>query len=293
MTTSPSLEGRSGETRVNEHLRDRFVRAERLPSIWCPGCGIGVVLEAYTRALEKSAVPIDKHVAISGIGCTGRFAGYLNLDSYHTTHGRAIPFATGMAVAKPDLEVTVIAGDGDLSTIGGNHLIHAARRNVDINVIMVNNFNYGMTGGQHGATTPLWAKTYTSPYGNAEEPFNVPYLVSAAGASFVARWTTLHVMQLYAAIRRMMEIEGFTFLEVISPCPPTFGEFNGFPEALDTMNYFREKSVVDDKADLGSISITMHPEDPIVVGNFVDRRRQSFQELLEQMQSKATGAVKR
>lgn len=285
--TTPQLAAGDREIRVSAHSRDRLIRAERLPNIWCPGCGIGIVLEAYTRALEKSNIPPEKQVAISGIGCTGRFAGYLNLDSYHTTHGRAIPFATGMSIVNPDLEISVIAGDGDMSTIGGNHLIHAARRNVDINVIMVNNFNYGMTGGQHGATTPSGAKTYTSPYGNVESPFNIPYLVSAAGASFVARWTTIHANQLFKAIRRMMEIEGFTFLEVISPCPPTFGEFNGFPEALDTMKYFREKSVVDHGADLRTLPITMHPEDSLIVGNFVDGRRESYQELLRQMQLRA------
>lgn len=292
MTASALLTG-GKETKVTSHPRDRLIRAERLPNIWCPGCGIGIVLEAYTRALEKSNISPEKHVVVSGIGCTGRFAGYLDLDSYHTTHGRAIAFATGMSIAKPDLEVTVIAGDGDLSTIGGNHLIHAARRNVDINVIMVNNFNYGMTGGQHGATTPFDAKTQTSPYGNLESPFNIPYLVSASGAAFVARWTTLHVNQLFQAIRRMMEVEGFAFLEVISPCPPTFGEFNGFPEALDTMKYFREKSVVDPNADLRTLSITMHPEDPLIVGNFVDRKAPSFQQLLSQLQERAKEAKKR
>ncbi|MDV3277002.1 MAG: thiamine pyrophosphate-dependent enzyme [Nitrososphaerales archaeon] len=287
--TTPQLAAGGREIKVSAHSRDRLIRAHRLPNIWCPGCGIGIVLEAYTRVLEKSNIPPERQVAISGIGCTGRFAGYLDLDSYHTTHGRAIAFATGMSVANPDLEIFVIAGDGDISTIGGNHLIHAARRNVDINVIMVNNFNYGMTGGQHGATTPTGAKTYTSPYGNVESPFNIPYLVAAAGASFVARWTTIHANQLFKAIRRMTEVEGFTFLEVISPCPPTFGELNGFPEALDTMKYFREKSVVDDGADLRTLPITMHPEDPLVVGNFVDKRRESYQELLRQMQLRASG----
>jgi 2-oxoglutarate ferredoxin oxidoreductase subunit beta len=277
--------------KVERHVKDEILRAERLPHIWCPGCGIGIVLEAYARALAKSGIPQDKHAVVSGIGCTGRFSGYLDLDSYHTTHGRPIAFATGIAVVKPDLEVTVIAGDGDLSTIGGNHLIHAARRNVDLNVIMVNNFNYGMTGGQHGATTPTGAKTHTSPYGNVEAPFNVPYLVAAAGASFVARWTALHVTQVYKAIRRMMEVEGFTFLEVISPCPPTFGEFNGFPEALDEMKYFREKSVVDHNADLREIAISMHPDDRLVVGNFIDRRRPSYQELLSELKVKAAGGA--
>jgi 2-oxoglutarate ferredoxin oxidoreductase subunit beta len=277
--------------KVEHNPRDEILRAERLPNIWCPGCGVGIVLEAYTRALANSGIPKDKHAVVAGIGCTGRFAGYLDLDSYHTTHGRPIAFATGVSVVKPDLEVTVIAGDGDLGTIGGNHLIHAARRNIDMNVIMVNNFNYGMTGGQHGATTPSGAKTYTSPYGNVEAPFNVPYLVAAAGASFVARWTALHVTQLYKAIRRMMEIEGFAFLEVISPCPPTFGEFNGFPEALDEMKYFRDMSVVDHNADLRDLSISMRPDSRLVVGNFIDRRRASYQELLSELKAKAAGGA--
>jgi len=279
--------------KVERHARDAILRTERLPHIWCPGCGIGIVLDAYTRALEKSGIPQDKHAVVSGIGCTGRFSGYLDLDSYHTTHGRAIAFATGIAVVKPDLEVTVIAGDGDISTIGGNHLIHAARRNVDLNVIMVNNFNYGMTGGQHGATTPTGARTRTSPYGNVEAPFNVPYLMAAAGASFVARWTSLHVTQVYKAIRRMMEIEGFTFLEVISPCPPTFGVLNGFPEALDEMKYFRERSVVDHNADLREVGISMRPDDPLVVGNFIDKRRESYQELLSELKVKASGGARK
>jgi 2-oxoglutarate ferredoxin oxidoreductase subunit beta len=276
---------------VEHHPRDGILRPERLPNIWCPGCGVGIVLEAYARAIAGSGIPKDKHTAVSGIGCTGRFSGYLDLDSYHTTHGRPIAFATGISVVRPDLEVTVIAGDGDLSTIGGNHLIHAARRNIDLNVIMVNNFNYGMTGGQHGATTPTGAKTRTSPYGNVEAPFNVPYLVTAAGASFVARWTALHVTQVYKAIKRMMEVEGFAFLEVISPCPPTFGVLNGFPDALDAMKYFREKSVVDHNADLKEIAISMHPDDRLVVGNFVDRRRASYQELLSELKGKASGGA--
>ena len=200
-----------------------------------------------------------------------------------------------MAVVRPELEITVVAGDGDLGVIGGNHLIHAARRNVDLNVIMVNNFNYGMTGGQHGGTTPLGARTHTSPYGNVESPFNIPYLVAAAGASFVARWTALHVRQITAAISRMMEVKGFAFMEVISPCPPTFGEFNGFPDPLDMMNYFKTKSVVDHAADLSQIGLTARPEDSIVVGNFVDRKRPSYQEVLGDLRARvaAQGALKK
>jgi 2-oxoglutarate ferredoxin oxidoreductase subunit beta len=251
------------------------------------------VLGAYVMALEKSNIPVRDQICVSGIGCTGRVSGYLNLDTYHTTHGRALPFATGLSIVRPDLEVTVISGDGDLGTIGGNHLIHAARRNVDINVIMVNNLNYGMTGGQHGATTPLGAKTYTTPYGNVESPFNIPSLIAAAGGSFVARWTVMHVTQLQKAISRMMEIEGFAFLEVISPCPPTFGEFNGFPEGLDMMKYFRDKAVVENGADLTKIPVSARPEDPLVVGNFVDRRRPSYQELLSNLQKESLKGVTR
>ena len=283
---SPEVRQGGPETKVQHHLNDDVIRSERLPNIWCPGCGIGIVVGAYVRAIQKSAIPRDRHISISGIGCTGRFSGYLDLDSYHTTHGRAIAFATGMAVARPELEITVVAGDGDLGVIGGNHLIHAARRNVDLNVIMVNNFNYGMTGGQHGGTTPLGAKTHTSPYGNVESPFNIPYLVAAAGASFVARWTALHVRQITAAIRRMMEVKGFAFMEVISPCPPTFGEFNGFPDPLDMMKYFQDKTVVDHNADLSEIGVTAHPEDSIVVGNFVDKKRPSYQEVLEELRAR-------
>ena len=140
---------------AERHPSDSLFRADRLPHIWCPGCGIGPAMHAYAQAMVESGIPLARHVCVSGIGCTGRVPGYLNMDSYHTTHGRAIPFATAIALVKPELEVTVYSWDGDLFAIGGNHFIHAARRNVDINVICINNFNYGMTGGQVGPTTPM------------------------------------------------------------------------------------------------------------------------------------------
>jgi 2-oxoglutarate ferredoxin oxidoreductase subunit beta len=231
-------------------------------------------------------------VVVSGIGCTSRIPGYLNLDTYHTTHGRAIAVATGMKVANPELEVTVISGDGDLFNIGGNHLIHAIRRNVDLNIFCVNNFNYGMTGGQFGATTPTGAKTATTPYGNFEASFNIPYMVAAAGAPFVARWTALHVRQLLNTMSRAFQVQGLAFVEIVSPCPPTFGDLNNFEDALAMMQYFRTCSRVDDKADLSKIALTMKPPDPIVVGNFVDFKKPTYHEVEREAIEKAVSRSK-
>jgi 2-oxoglutarate/2-oxoacid ferredoxin oxidoreductase subunit beta len=166
-----------------------------MPHIWCPGCGIGTTVNCFTRAIDESGIPMDRLAVVSGIGCTGRVAGYMHVDSFHTTHGRAIPFATGLKLAAPDMKVVVYSGDGDLFAIGGNHFIHAARRNIDMTVICVNNLTYGMTGGQLTPTTPEEAIASTTPYGNFEQPFNLPYLAESCGAVYVARWTTYHVTQ--------------------------------------------------------------------------------------------------
>jgi len=272
--------------------KDVLLRAERLPHIWCPGCGLGIVAGCLVEAISTSGIPQDKHVVVSGIGCTSRIPGYLNLDTYHTTHGRAIAFATGIKVANPALEVTVISGDGDLFNIGGNHLIHAIRRNVDLNIFCVNNFNYGMTGGQFGATTPTGAKTATTPYGNYEASFNIPYMVAAAGAPFVARWTALHVRQLLKAMSRAFQVQGLAFMEIVSPCPPTFGDLNNFDDALAMMQYFRTCSRVDDKAELSKIGLTMKPPDPIVVGNFVDINKPTYHEIERQSIERAMAKPK-
>ncbi|MGD2163636.1 MAG: thiamine pyrophosphate-dependent enzyme, partial [Anaerolineales bacterium] len=176
-------------TFVDSHPLDTVIRSDRMPHIWCPGCGIGIAMRCYAHAILNSGIDEDQQVVVSGIGCSGRVAGYMNIDSYHTTHGRAIPFATGLKLSNPELNVTVFSGDGDLAAIGGNHLIHGARRNLDLTVICTNNFNYGMTGGQSGPTTPYEARTTTSPYGSPELPFNLVDLLAAAGANFVSRWT--------------------------------------------------------------------------------------------------------
>ncbi len=287
MTTAET----GSEIRAESHVRDSLLRAERLPHIWCPGCGLGTVLTCLVEGIHRSKIPSERHVLVSGIGCTSRIPGYVKLDTYHTTHGRAIPFATGMKIANPSLEVTVIAGDGDLFNIGGNHLIHAARRNIDLTVVCVNNFNYGMTGGQFGSTTPLSARTATTPYGNFEPSFNLPYVVAALGAPFVARWTTLHVRQLLRTISRALEVRGFAFVEVISPCPPTFGQLNNFADGLAMMQYFRQYCKVDNDADLSKIAITMRAPDPLIVGNFVDEEKPTYHDYEAKMIATAHGGA--
>lgn len=257
------------------HPDDDVLRDERIPHIWCPGCGLGTIIKGFAEAIDRGGRSLDEHVVVSGIGCTGRAAGYINTDSYHTTHGRAIPFATGIKVARPELAVTVISGDGDLFNIGGNHFIHAARRNLDLTVICANNFNYGMTGGQFGATTPQEATTSTSPHGNIERPFNLPLVAASLGAPFVARWTTLHPRRLADAIEEAMATDGLGFVEVLSPCPPNFGKFNGLPEGLDELQYFKEHGVIDHGADVRDVGIDFQGED-IVLGNFVDDDSRSY-----------------
>lgn len=253
---------------VNSHVRDKYLKTDRLPHIWCPGCGIGSILNAFLLGMEKANIDPDKVLVVSGIGCTGRVAGYLNMDTFHTTHGRAIPFAIGLKIARPDMHVVVFSGDGDIVTIGGNHFIHAARRNNDILVILVNNFNYGMTGGQVGATTPQNAITTTTPYGNIEPDFNIPFLAAAAGAVYVARWTSLHVRRLAWSISEAFHRKGFRVIEVLSQCPTTFGRRNRMPNGLDMLRWFRDNTIVKNNIDLREARIELNKK--IVIGKFVD-----------------------
>jgi 2-oxoglutarate/2-oxoacid ferredoxin oxidoreductase subunit beta len=257
-----------------------FLRSERMPHIWCPGCGIGTTVNCFTRALIDSKTDLKKLSVVSGIGCTGRVAGYVNLDSFHTTHGRAIPFATGLKLANPELNVVVYSGDGDLFAIGGNHLIHAARRNVDIKVICVNNLIYAMTGGQTAPTTPGDVVTSTSPYGTYDPAFNLPALVEAAGAVFVARWTTFHVVQLAKSMKEMFSKKGFGFIEVISPCPTLYQRRNKMGDGLDAMKFYKQVSKVKHGAPTSEVALTKSGE--IIVGKFVDRERPEFSDMMNQ-----------
>jgi 2-oxoglutarate ferredoxin oxidoreductase subunit beta len=267
------------QAEVQEHPLSKYLRPATIPHIWCPGCGNGIVLNCFVHALDELKVDLDKLVTVSGIGCIGRAAGYLNTDSFHTTHGRSLAFASGVKLANPELNVVVLSGDGDLFAIGGNHFIHAARRNMGLKVICANNFNYGMTGGQQGPTTPLEAITATSPYGNIEHPFNLVHLAAASGAVYVARWTTLHVRRLTQSIKKALLKDGFCFIEVISPCPEIFGRRNRMKSGLETMAWYKRASSVESFSDPAKAEISA---DRIVVGEFVDIEKLSYEKLLHE-----------
>jgi len=263
-----------------DHPLDRYLKKGRIPHIWCSGCGNGILLTAFVKAMEKGNFDTKKTVVVSGIGCIGRAAGYLDLDTYHTTHGRAIPFATGLKLANPKLNVIVISGDGDLFAIGGNHFIHAARRNVDITVICSNNFNYGMTGGQGGPTTPLESKTTTTPYGCSEHPFNLVYLAKASGAVYVARWTALHTHELRDSIIHSVNKPGFCFVEAITPCPTAHGRRNKLGDGLAMMKSYRDNSVLTTELDPEDTAIGLKGK--IAVGEFVDIDKPTFMDMYDE-----------
>lgn len=258
------------------HPMEKYLREDRMPHIWCSSCGLGIIVSAFMRGITQANIDVKDIGLISGIGCTGRVAGYAKVDSYHTTHGRAIPFATGLKLSNQDLTVVVFSGDGDLFAIGGNHLIHAARRNVDINVICVNNFIYGMTGGQNAPTTPLKAYSSTAPFGNYEQPFNLVGLAAAAGASYVSRWTALHVRRLTESIKSMTQKKGFCFLEVVSPCPTVFARKNRGGNGLDLLKEYKQRAIIDHNANPQEIPLTMDNE--IVCGDFINVDKPTFWE---------------
>jgi 2-oxoglutarate ferredoxin oxidoreductase subunit beta len=265
-----------------------YLRQDRLPHIWCPGCGIGTTVNCFTRALTDSGLDLDKVAIVSGIGCTGRVAGYLNLDSFHTTHGRAIPFATGLKLANPDIKVVVYSGDGDLSAIGGNHFVHAARRNMDLTIVCVNNFTYGMTGGQVAPTTPTGATQTTMPYGNFETPFNLPFLADACGAVYVARWTVYHVKQLAKAMLEALNKRGFSFVEALAPCPTLYSRRNRLGDGVDQLKYYKEKSKTVHGADTKDLALSFQGD--IIVGKFVDRERPTWLDAMNEHYSKVLGS---
>ncbi|MGE5578515.1 MAG: 2-oxoacid:ferredoxin oxidoreductase subunit beta [Bacillota bacterium] len=223
--------------------REKYLRVKKLPHIWCPGCGHGIVTQAIVRAIDEVGLDTERTVIVSGIGCSSRAPGYMNFDTLHTTHGRAIPFATGIKMANPELKVILISGDGDAAAIGGNHLIHAARRNLDITVICYNNNIYGMTSGQYSPLTPEGSYASTAPYGMVERSFDLCDLVAGAGGTFVGRSTAYHARHLTNVIKEALGHKGFAFVDALSQCPTYYGRRNKMRTVMDMMNWFKDRAV--------------------------------------------------
>lgn len=261
---------------MNERINPqrRHIRPGGLPHFFCPGCGCGQVLNFFLRAVDELGLDLDKMVTIGGVGCTARIPVYLNTDGLHGVHGRTLAWATGIKLHKPELKVVVFAGDGDAASIGGNHFIHAARRNLDVTMILVNNLNFAMTGGQVAPTTPLNATTMTTPYGSNEPPFDVCELAVAAGATYVSRWTTNRGPQAIRAIKAALQHPGFSLVEIVSQCPTHFGRYalgSGKPE--DLLNWIEERSITLAQAEKLSPEETA---DKFVLGEFINTVRPVF-----------------
>lgn len=222
---------------------DEYLRTEKMPTLWCWGCGDGVILKCVIRAIEKVGWNLDDVCVVSGIGCSGRFSSYINCNTVHTTHGRTLAYATGIKLANPDKHVIVVGGDGDGLAIGGNHTIHAARRNIDLNYIIINNFIYGLTNSQTSPTTPQGMWTVTMTKGNIDPTFDACKLVEAAGASFVARETMLDPKKLERILVKGFEHTGFSFIEVFSNCHVNLGRKNKMASAVDNLNWIDSISI--------------------------------------------------
>jgi 2-oxoglutarate ferredoxin oxidoreductase subunit beta len=222
---------------VKNYIRERF-----FPHMWCPGCGHGIVLNSLIRAVEELGMSKNEFVMASGIGCSSRISGYLDFHTLHTIHGRALAFATGVKLSKPELNVIVPMGDGDALSIGGNHFIHAARRNIDITAIIMNNRIYGMTGGQYSPLSGAGTLATTAPYSNIDQGFDVVDLARSSGATFVARCTSYHVQQMADIIRQAILHEGFSVVEVMSQCPTYFGRKNKLGSAVDMMKMYQKQT---------------------------------------------------
>ncbi len=263
----------------------KYLRAKkRFPHVWCPGCGIGIVMGSIIRAVDSMGWEKDDIVMVSGIGCTSRMPVYVDFNTLHTTHGRGLAFGTGVKMANPDLNVMAVMGDGDSLAIGGNHIIHAARRNIDITAIIVNNNNYGMTGGQFSPTTPQGARTATTPYGMIEPDFDVCKLLDGAGATFVARGTVYHVTELDNLIQKAFSKKGFSVVEVLAPCPTNFGRANRQGDGVEMMKLLKDNTI--NRSQLKA----MKPDqvkDKIVRGIFVDRDSISYGDRYEALCERA------
>ena len=273
-----------------EEIKNKFtsyMRKDRLPHIFCPGCGNGTIMNAFIKGMEKAEMDFENVAMVSGIGCSSRIPGYMNCDSLHTTHGRALSFATGLKVANKDLDVVVFTGDSDAASIGGNHLIHAARRNINLTVICINNNIYGMTGGQISPTSPKGSLGTTAPYGNKDSPFKLAELVAAAGATYSARWTTVQIENLITSIKDALKNPGFSFVEVVTLCPTYYGRKNKLrtPTAMAAIS--KANTVFKAAAD------RMREKDlegKIVIGEFAKKEKDEFTNNIDKLSIEQSGS---
>jgi len=264
---------------IHKYLR----HDKKFPHVFCPGCGIGIFLGSLIRAVDSCGLKKDEVVLVTGIGCTGRLAVYVDFNTLHTTHGRALAFATGIKLAKPNLKVIVVMGDGDAIAIGGNHFIHAARRNVDLKAVVVNNSVYGMTGGQYSPTTPYGAKTTTSPISHIERPFRISELAIVCGASFVARSTVYHVKLLDDLLKRSFLKKGFSLVEVISHCPTQYGRMNKMGSPVGMLIWQKEHAFpVEKEKEMNEEEL----KDKFPIGVLADRDFPLFEEEYEKLRKK-------
>jgi len=264
---------------------EKYIRKEMFPHMWCPGCGNGIVLGAIIRAIDTLNWDRKKIVMVSGIGCSSRITGYVDFCTMNTTHGRALPFATGIKMANPDLKVIVVMGDGDCSAIGGNHFIHACRRNIDLTAIVINNMIYGMTGGQYSPLTPTGHYGSTAPYGNIDQAFDLVNLASAAGASYVARSTVFRASQSVPLIKKALLKKGFSLVEMISSCPVSYGKMNKKKSPVELLKWI--KNIAVSQAGWEKLSVEER-EGKFVVGEFTDiSNRLDYTEKYKQVMEKA------
>jgi len=252
---------------------EKYMRTETLPHIWCAGCGHGILMHDVVTAIDNLNLKNDEVVIVSGIGCAARCVGYLNFQTIHTTHGRAIAFATGIKMARPDLKVIVIAGDGDIAAIGGNHLIHACRRNIDITVIVFNNDIYGMTGGQYSPTTPTGEFGTTAPYGNIDRPFDIAYLACGAGATYSAKGDCYHYALTTKLIQDGITHKGFSIIDCLGICPTYYGRKNKKGSSVDMMKYQRDNMITVDNANLLPIN---ERKSKVILGKVCELNEKEF-----------------
>ena len=281
MTTTDEIPAPESSDEISEdHPLHERLNLHRF--IFCPGCLIGSAITSITNCFVERGMTSKDYAIVSGIGCTGRSSGCFNSPAFHTTHGRAIPFATGLKLANPNLEVVVLSGDGDLFAIGGNHFIHACRRNIEISVLCINNNVYGMTGGQCAPTTQIGDITTTTPYGNIEPPFNLVSLAAASGASYVARWPGYDTIRLRNSILKAFDNPGFSFIEVLAPCFTQYGRKNKLGDAVQMLEWIKNQVRI--KTDCPPHDATFDFKRGIIIcGEFVDAQREGFSQKIQQL----------